>query len=403
MSSPTGIPTDVVKNAEESRKTQQALIAGKLNFSADGKAIIPSDIATEPATDPVVEPTTTKVDTVDAKKETKKKQPKQTKTVDDKTAPTDTKTVVDDKEETVVEHWKTRLKTLENMNKTTIKELQSKVQRLEEEKDINNNIIANLSKPKAVVEDQRPVVTEPVKPVDKIKVVSQDDIDQWGDEQYQFTRSVVHAEVSAGMSALDKRMSALETAIKSVDVVSNKVNQVVQSQESQATIKYNDKLYAACPDWQSFATNKGDHFSQFWTWAEKTIIPMTDISYQQQILAAHHNGNADVVAKIINSFKDMTGLGMIGEVSKDVSKPVITKPVNNGASEEDTMLEEQVVALDAGGDDVPVTNNAPEIRESEIEPFFADIIKGKYTEEQILTKKRQITEAYTNGTLIRDV
>ncbi len=387
MSSATAaaLPEAVIAAAQKSRDLQQGMI--------DGKVVPSEEIA--PA---VIEEETVPPVTQDDKVVDKKKKPGRPKKVvakpDDKVVTPEVVKAPEDNKENDLEYWKQKFKAVENMNKSTISDLKHRNAALEENKALTNQLLANYEK----AESNVVAVAEKITKAPDIPeiVIPEDDIKIYGDEQVDFTRRVVQSEIAPLLNPILNRLAVLEEVTNSIDALTNQINGVMTTQNNQVAQTYEEKLGTICPDWNNYASDGGVYFDLFWNWAGNTSPKFSDKTFDVKIREAHKQGNASIVADIIDEFKKLAGHVAPNTVAESTEVPVATEVVQDTIT---PSLEEQVVPVDAGGDTLPnIKESETEIlNDSDVRQFYTDLAAGKFTEDKELKMKRTIADALREG------
>jgi len=391
----TKLPPAVMKQAKKSKELQESLIKGTLAPDTKAIEVVPIVSKKEEAAPPV-----TQAEEVVEKYKTDVKPKKVVAKADDKAVPPDATKAPEAKEESA-EYWKHRFEVEKDLNKNVFKDKDRRIDELEEDKALTKELLANLSKTKP--EPEIPVATEQTVVSTDIPetVIPEDEINTWGDEQYDFTRRVARAEITPLLNPILSRLAAIEAKASSIDDLADKVIRVATTQNNQVAQTYEEKLEVACPGWQNYAVKGGSYFDNFWNWAGATKhSKFSDETFDEKIKDAHDQKNASVVADIIGEFQEYAGHtspAPAAQVVEDTVQPEIITAEPTGPS-----LEEQVTPMDAGGDTVVQNDGNKEARvfaDSEIKQIYTDIGKGKYSDEDELKIKRAIARAYKTGNI----
>lgn len=183
-----------------------------------------------------------------------------------------------------LDYWKDRFKTVQGKLDTEMPRL---YQQLREQSGQISQLIAELK-----AKESAPA---PAAPVEQQKLVTQKDIDDYGQEMIEAMRRVAREEatpiLAAERTAMDAKLSTVETRVGEVST------QVAQSEEA----KFWGSVTQIVPDWTQVDANPA------WiSWLD-TAPDFSEYTYRQLATQAIQKGNAQKVAKLVDTWKRDTG------------------------------------------------------------------------------------------------
>ena len=236
------------------------------------------------------------------------------------------------------EDYEQKWKTLQGMYNAEVPNLKAQNQNLQGRISQMEQLISSMETKK-----------EPAKAPEKVSLVTQDDIDEFGDS-IDMMRKVTKEESFSAQN----RIAQLETEL--ADMKTNilpKVDSAAQAANSSREQVFWSELSTSVPNWQEINGNQG-----FKDWLNE-VDPLTGITRQAYLDDAQKQFDAKRVTNFFTTWESLKGTpaAQTNQASKELAKQVAPKKGRTTSTQ---------------------VNPGQQYSPEDIKKFFSDVQKGKY-------------------------